>query len=249
MTSLTDIRDEIKLKLTGDLLETELEDNTINKIIASAFRELQRYITTTRFITLPYKRCIDLSKKEDTNGEELKVNYIAQIYRTEDLVGTGDGSASSSSYDPMQVAQWQLLSGMGNLMYFQDAVYNFGAWTTMQQIRNTLSTDLAFTFDKSTKKLYINVSEGTPQFITIEYIPHFELEDIDKINSEYWEDMLIRLSVALAKETVGRIRTRFTQSNALWQGDGDRILQEGQEELKEIREMLLNNSDLYYPID
>ena len=46
MTSLEAIRDEIKLKLTGDLLEFELEDSTLDKVIYSAIRELQRYITT-----------------------------------------------------------------------------------------------------------------------------------------------------------------------------------------------------------
>lgn len=244
MTSLQDVRDEIKLKLTGDLLEFELEDETIDKVIASAIRELQRYITTTRLITIPFKQCIDLSNPDDTNGEELNINYVVMIYRTDEL---GGNTTSSSSYDPMQVAQWQMLSGMGNLKYFQDAVYNYSAWTTLQQIRNTTSTDLAFKFDKVTKKLYINTSTGTPDYITIEYIP--VIKDVEEIQSEYWEDILVRLSLALTKVTIGRIRSRYTQSNALWQGDGETILQEGQEELKELREALVNNSELYFPID
>ena len=37
---IDDFRDEIKLKLTGDLLESELDDDTLNKIIKSALREL-----------------------------------------------------------------------------------------------------------------------------------------------------------------------------------------------------------------
>lgn len=244
MTSLQDVRDEIKLKLTGDLLEFELEDETIDKVIASAIRELQRYITTTRLITIPFKQCIDLSNPDDTNGEELNINYVVMIYRTDEL---GGNTTSSSSYDPMQVAQWQMLSGMGNLKYFQDAVYNYSAWTTLQQIRNTTSTDLAFKFDKVTKKLYINTSTGTPDYITIEYIP--VIKDVEEIQSEYWEDILVRLSLALTKVTIGRIRSRYTQSNALWQGDGETILQEGQEELKELREALVNNAELYFPID
>ena len=247
MASLEDIRDEIKLKLTGDLLEFELEDSTLDKVIQSAIRELQRYITTTRLITIPFKNCIDLSNPDDTNGNEIDVNYIVMIYRTEDLGGNTTTSADSSSYDPMQVAQWQLLSGMGNLQYFQDAVYNYSAWITLQQLRNTTSTDLAFKFDKVTKQLYINVSTGTPQFITIEYIP--VIKSVEDIHSEYWEDILVRLSLALTKVTVGRIRSRYTQSNALWQGDGETILQEGQEELKELRQALLDNSELYFPID
>ena len=61
--------------------------------------------------------------------------------------------------------------------------------------------------------------------------------------------MLMRLSIALTKVTLGRIRTRYTQSNALWTQDGDTILAEGREELTNLREALLANSELCYPID
>lgn len=244
MPNLADYREEIKLKLTGDLLESELDDNTINKIIKSALRELQRYITSTNLITVPYRSCINLSNPEHTNNKQLNVNSVVMVYRTEDLGGSGQ---AASIEDPMQIAQWQLLSGMGNLTYFQDAVYNFGAWTTLQQIRNTTSTDLAFRYDKSADNLYINVATGTPKTVTIEYIPKFL--DVEEITSDYWIDMLMRLSIALTKVTIGRIRTRYSQSNALWQQDGDTILNEGNTELSEIRQMLLENSELCYPID
>ena len=244
--NLADYREEIKLKLTGDLLESEIDDNTINRIIKSALRELQRYITSTRLVTIPFKPCIDLSNEEDTNNKKLNVNSVVMIYRTEDLSGT-NGITSGGLTDPMQVAQWQLISGMGNLTNFQDAVWNYSAWTTLEQIRNTISTDLSFRFDKHTNKLYINVSSGTPKSITVEYIP--VIQDVEEITSDYWVDMLMRLSIALTKVTIGRIRTRYTQSNALWQQDGDTILSEGREELTNIREMLLANSELCYPID
>lgn len=243
---LSDYRDEIKLKLTGDLLESELDDNTIDRIIKSSLRELQRYITSSKLITIPYKPCIDLSSPEDTNGEQLYVNSVIMVYRTDDLSGNSTGHTGSMS-DPMQVAQWQLLSGMGNLAYFQDAVYNYGAWTTIQQIRNTTSTDLAFRFDKSTNKLYINISEGTPPTITVEYVPVFQ--DVNEITSDYWIDILMRLSLAQTKVALGRIRTRYVQSNALWSQDGDTMLQEGNTELENIRQMLLDNTELSYPID
>ena len=87
----------------------------------------------------------------------------------------------------------------------------------------------------------------TPADITIEYIPI--IHNVDEIKSPYWIDVLFRLSIALTKVTVGRVRTRYTQSNALWQGDGDTILQEGREELSNLRDMLLQNSELTYPID
>ena len=246
MANLTSITEEIKLKLTGDLLETELDDNTIHKIIKSALRELQRYITVTRLITVPFSRCIDLSDRDQTNSDKINVDTVVMIYRTQDS-GTAGNNSTESTLDPVQVAQWQMISGMGNLSQFQDAVYNYAAWTTLQQIRNTTSTDLAFKFDDVTKKLYINTSTGTPDKITIEYIP--VITDVEDIKSTYWEDILIRLSIALTKTTLGRIRTRYSQSNALWQGDGDTILQEGQEELRELRQQLVDNTELYYPID
>ena len=57
------------------------------------------------------------------------------------------------------------------------------------------------------------------------------------------------MSVALTKVVLGRIRTRFSQSNALWAQDGDKLLEEGNTELKELREILRNNSNLIYGID
>jgi len=42
------------------------------------------------------------------------------------------------------------------------------------------------------------------------------------------------MSLAYAKLTLGRIRTRFTQSNALWTQDGETLLAEGKEELKAL---------------
>ena len=44
--------DEIKLHLTGGVLQLEIDDATIMKVVNSAFREVQRYIDTTRMDTL-----------------------------------------------------------------------------------------------------------------------------------------------------------------------------------------------------
>ena len=83
----------------------------------------------------------------------------------------------------------------------------------MLQIKNTLSTDLTFIYDKAKSYLYINCAYDKPNQITIEYVPIYE--DVSQIVSDYWIDKLCRLSLALAKITLGRIRSKFTQSNAL----------------------------------
>lgn len=53
----------------------------------------------------------------------------------------------------------------------------------------------------------------------------------------------------MTKIQIGRIRTKFTQSNALWSLDGDKLLEEGNTDLKELREMLRANANLCYPIN
>ena len=83
--------------------------------------------------------------------------------------------------------------------------------------------------------------------VTIEFIP--KLTSVEDIQSDYWQDILIRLCVALTKITLGRIRTRFTQSNALWAQDGEKLLEEGNTALTELREALRSNAQLIYPID
>ena len=47
-------REELRWKLTGGLLDLELSDETIDKILNSALREIRRYINTSEFITIPF---------------------------------------------------------------------------------------------------------------------------------------------------------------------------------------------------
>ena len=88
-------REEIKLRLTGYVLDLELDDGTLDKIINSAFREVQRYIDTTRLATIPYKGCIDLS--------EVPVSSVSRVFRT--VGNVGGAETGSSMVDPVYAAQ------------------------------------------------------------------------------------------------------------------------------------------------
>ena len=240
--------EEIKLQLTGNLLELEIDDETIVKVIYSAFRELQRYIDLTVYETMEYSSCIDLSPR--------KVNHVAAVFRAQALANATntEDSTTSTTYvglnqDPLNLALWQGLAGSNGYTNYNLSTYtyNYMAYNTAQQIRNTLSTDLAFRYDRSTNLLYINVSMGVPNYVTVKYIPRFD--DPSEIYSDYWIDMLVKMSVAMTKIILGRIRSRFTQSNALWTQDGDTILAEGNAELTAIREELKESTQLFYPVD
>ena len=238
------IRDEIRLKLTGFVLEIEISDETVDRIIHSCLRELQRYICSTNIVTIPFSSCIDLSQMKDSSGKPLKISSISRIYRADSF---GKGDVSLQPTDPMLASQWQLISGVGNLRDFQDYVYNYSAYMELMQIRNTTSTDLSFRYDKPSNKLYIVISTNTPTYITIEYVP--KLETVDDVVSDYWLDILIRMCVATTKIVVGRIRSRYTQNGAIWSQDGSEILQEGNTELTALREQLKADTQLVYGID
>lgn len=227
--------DEIKLDVTGGVLELEIPDETLQKIVQSAMREMQRYICSTKIMTVPYKKAIDLKDKH--------VNAVARVYRASGTTSSSEGQTT----DPVQVGLWQLTSNMGNMYNFTDYAYRYAAYNTLQQIGNTLSTDLSFYYDDAVSKLYINtrMNEGTP--VTIEYIPRYD--NVEQITSDFWIDVLMRLSKALTKITLGRIRGRYTQVNALWTSDAATILQEGQTELNELRNYLQQNTQLLYVID
>lgn len=177
-----------------------------------------------------------------------KVSAVTDVFRAEGFGGSGSSVSGVSGVDPMLASQWQMLSGGGGTMYnMQNYMYNYMSWNTLLQMRNTISTDLANWYDKSSEKLYINVSYDVPKMITIAYIPKYE--DVSQIKSDYWVDMLMRLAVATAKVTLGRVRSRYTVTNALWTQDGETMLQEGNDELTAIRAELLENSALSYGID
>lgn len=227
--------DEIKLDVTGGVLELEIPDETIQRIVQSAMRELQRYICSTKIMTVPYSKAIDLKDKH--------VNAVARVYRASDSTHSG----AQNSHDPVQIGLFQLTSNMGNMYNFNNYVNNFAAYNTLQQIGNTLSTDLSFYYDDAVSKLYINTSLSTGSEVTIEYVPRYD--NVEEITSDFWIDVLMRLSKALTKITLGRIRGRYTQTNALWQSDAATMLQEGQSELSELRTYLQANTQLLYAID
>lgn len=86
---------EIKLKLGGDVLELELDDTSLEKVVNAAFREIQRYIDSTKLATIPYKPCIDLS--------DFPVSSVVRVFRAKGLSSSGENN--SLIQDPVYMAQ------------------------------------------------------------------------------------------------------------------------------------------------
>jgi len=233
---LQDLIEEVSNDLSGGgVLELDIGEAQIKAIVNKVLREVGRYWDETTMITVPFASCIDL--------KDFNCSSVVKVYRT---ASVGSSDSTSGLIDPAYAQQWMLFSSGGTMYNLNEYVLNYAAWNTLNQIRNTLSTDMAFKEDTHNKKLYINEYMTNPGMITIEYIP--KIPRIEDIQSDYWIDIVTRLCIAYAKIWEGRIRTRFTPSSPLWTQDGEKILEEGNTELTELREVLRTNSNLIGPI-
>lgn len=242
--------DYVKFIVTGGRTHLEIPDETIGKYVDFSLQELRRYLDETQTITVPFAKTIDLTG--------FPVSSVIKVYRTEGYTGDNSEGITTSDIDPMYAQQWMAFSSGGTMYNLNNFVLNYLAYNTLLQMKSTLSTELNFReilHDRGrdpknpTDKhlLYINSSYDTPTAITIEYVPAYD--SVEQVTSDYWVDILKRLAVAHVKVALGRIRSKYTQNNALWSLDGETMLQEGNEELKELRETLRVNSAYMYPVD
>lgn len=221
--------DDIKTSLGFPIVDVEVE-SILGKIVDKAFREVRRYVTETHFVTIPYSSTgIDVSK--------YKIDSVIQIFRTNNPARTVD---FTDIYTLSTVNTGN--SSSVNLL-LSDYLYR----TQMTQIKNTISTDLDFTYDKDSQKLYINTVYPIPTHVTLAYNPVFL--DVSDIREPYWENYIQRLSLAFAKETLGRVRGKYDLSSSLYKLDGDQLVSEGISERDAVRQELVENSDLVFPID
>lgn len=231
--------ENIKLVLTGGILELEIPDETLSKVLKRSLQIIQRYIDTTELITVPFARCIDISNSE--------ISSVSRVFRVEGYTGDNEVGMGQTIMDPMYVQTWMAFTNGGTMYNLNDYVLNYMSYNTLLQMRNNTSTDMAFKQDHQAGKLYINTGYDVPNYVTIEYVPMFK--SVEQIKSNYWIDMLQKLAIAETKIILGRIRTRYTANGSLWQQDGETILAEGVEEEKNILEILTTNSQIVYPID
>ena len=225
----------IKLELTGGILELEIPDTTIADIVKSSLTELQTYITMTRLVTVPYSECIDISG--------LKSSRVVKVYR---VASSSENTSRNAMIDPL-FGQRYYMYNLNDTALMTSFVQDYAAWLTTKQIASTMGTDMQFEEDKDAQKLYVTNINGTPKEVTIKYVPKYE--DVSEITSDFFIQIIKRYSLAYTKVILGRIRSRFTQSNALWTQDGGTMLTEGNEELNSLRESLRTNKSLFNPIN
>lgn len=100
---------KIKFQLTGDILESELNDNSFNQIMDISLQELSRYYNTTRLVDCKPEGCIDLLQVEKDN--DIKIQTVVSVYRDHGVGSTSNTTSVASG--PMFISQWNF----GNSYY------------------------------------------------------------------------------------------------------------------------------------
>lgn len=224
-----EIIEDVKLELGYPIVELENEE-VIGKLVDKALREVSQYIVETRYITVPYSTAgIDVSK--------YGVNTVVQILRT------ANPSRVNDFTDIYSLSTLNTANSSSTNLLLSDYLYR----TQMNQLKSTITTDLDFTYDKEDQVLYVNSFYPRPNKITIVYIPEFK--DVSEVKEMHWINYIQKLSVALCKISLGRIRGKYDLSSSLYKLDGDKLVQEGLSERDSITRELKENADLVFPID
>lgn len=208
--------------------DEEAKDGDDLKILMKAFRELKRNIHEYSDLTVPYKRRIDLS--------EYKVKDLIEVRRANVPAGLGIDNTSAGNV-------FTALAGMTAVSNQQsyDAYFDYYVQTMLvQNIKNAITQDLQFMYDEQNQLLYISANTPYPVYVTITYIANYD--DPSEIKTSYWQDIMRRLAIAHFKIYVGRKRSKMKIPGSPVQLDGEQLLAEGNEELKELREFLTQNN-------
>ncbi len=212
----------IERQLGGQVLDLELTPNDIKDIIDDSFMEVKHYIEDIYTVTVPFSDCIDLSK--------YNVHSVESVMRAQDSLTTGQ---------PFPIPAMTLVSNITG-SYNLDGYVN--ALLTKRNL-NIISTDMEFHWDGPNKKLYVVANPSKPSQVTIKFKP--EYYSVEDIHEDYWDTQIRKLALGQCKIAIGRIRSKYTSNSAKFQLDGNTLLQEGTQEVQEVRQRLDANRNLF----
>lgn len=224
--TVEEIVDQVSFDL-GIPSNKNVEGQTIEKAVLIAFRELKRYIKTPTHKTVPYNTRICL---KDVG---IITKKILGVKPSKPRIGLTMSSIDSGNV--FQVAAAVNVYGLAG----QTSSLNIDPIVTemaMAQVRNTLTTDFQWIPDYDNGIIYCTHRDPRPVSLTIRYVPDYQ--DPSEITDNTWVDYLVRLTLAHMKVSLGRSRSKYKVEGSNVSLDGEILLDEGNEELKTLREEL-----------
>ena len=234
MPSKDQLIEDIKIELGWPIVDVELSDNVMDKILEKTMRDIQPYILFTAYKTLPLQPIIELPEE---------VAYVLDVYRGEpkgsplsapNMLNDNELLFGATAHNSMLWDTGALSGGGGNdsmtSYYLMKLFYN--------SIRgNTATVD----FNQNGNKLYVESAMGGSS-VTIEYVPI--ITDVEDLTDAYWYKKLYDWYLANCKISIGRARSKYRIQASKYDLDGESILREGLEEkasiIQELESSALN---------
>jgi hypothetical protein len=204
---------DIKLLLGGGIVRLqEVSDEDIKALIVFSFKKIKPYISDRKLITVAPARCIDLTNE--------KVLEVIRTYPTNAVIA----DPSSAAPDKEVMFDFQMYRAYKPTFSKQDLVRRYGV------------DDFEIPFEFENGKLYISVG-SVYSFITIEAIVDVDLESLKDERAISW---IQSYALALTKERIGRIRSKFRAPGIPVEFDGELLLQEASAEKSKLESDLEN---------
>lgn len=222
--------DEIVSKLSfmlGFPANQNIEHIDLKQAVDIAFQELREYMKT------PVNKTVAYAPRIDLKAVGINTVNILYVYCSEPRVGLSLTSLESGNV--FQVAAAVNLGtgfGQGNGLNIEPIMSQLA----LQQTRNALSTDKQWIYDQPNQCLYVTHRAPVPATITIRYVPIYS--DVSEVLEPTWINYIIRLSLAYAKVSLGRTRSKYTIEGSNVTLDGEALLTEGNAEIEAIRNEL-----------
>lgn len=216
MSVTSEIIESVKLSLGGNILKLELSDEHIEILLKSAYKKISPYANELKEISIPAGVRVYDFKNEDV------IDVIKVVY--------GNISNLNANLSPETIT-------MQNRYYPYNGGHlplgrNFRNRTSYQLLGSMLMhsmpiIDRGINFKFSENKLYISGGgENAPMTATC----MVKLSDISDLKNERVIAWLTDYTLALCKESIGRIRSRFSPQTANYKFDGEILLSEAHED-------------------
>lgn len=226
---MEEVVQEVSFRL-GIPSNRNVENMQIEQAVNIAFREIKSCMGTSTLKTVPYARRVDLL------ANDIFTSRVRNVIAAYPKVGLNLYNLDSTNV--FQLAASAKFGGISSSTSNLDPLIT---QLSMAQVSNCLSTDFQWRYDLDNQCIYITCKAPTPAQVTIEYVPDYK--DVSEINNPVWIDILIRLSEAYMKKSLGRSRSKYTVEGSNVSLDGNILLEEANSELESLHEEMKNKTN------
>lgn len=212
----------IKYSLGSPKIDIEIDDEEINTFIDIALSKISDYADTTKFTNVSAVPC-----------QNFTLGTVLNIYNNDNNISISNFDDNSYMFDETKVT---LYSTGGHFRYRKQAI--------LQQANQNLTSSLKTTaFKQIGDKLYIYNLQGE---VAVEYIPKlFKFEDLEP-NLLEW---VRKYSLALSKEAIGRIRSKYRSNSGPFEMDGDTLVNEAMDAQRDLLDDLDSKGYGFFYVD